>query len=176
MTRMLELILEHDINADEVEQVKVGTNHNMPNALIHHRPTDELQAKFSMEFCMAILLLRRRGGLAEFTDEVVNSPEVQEMIRRVEFGVHPEAEAAGYDKMATIIDIRLRDGRTISGSADFGKGSPANPMSYDEVAEKFAGCAAFANWDAGRAERIVEMVRDLESLDSVRDLTKLLTA
>ena len=174
MTRMMELILEHDIRADEVEQVNVGTNHNMPNALIHHRPTDELQAKFSMEFCMAILLLRRRGGLAEFTDEVVNSPEAQEMIRRVEFGVHPEAEAAGYDKMTTIIDIRLRDGRTISGRADFGKGSPANPMSYDEVAEKFAGCAAFAGWDAGRAAQVVETVRDLESLESVRELTALL--
>ena len=174
MTRMMELILEHDIHADEVEQVKVGTNHNMPNALIHHRPADELQAKFSMEFCMAILLLRRRGGLAEFTDEVVNSPDVQEMIRRVEFGVHPEAEAAGYDKMTTIIDIRLRDGRTISGRADFGKGSPANPMSYDEVAEKFAGCAAFAGWDEGRAAQVVEIVRDLESLESVRELTGLL--
>lgn len=174
MTRMMELILEHDIRADEVEQVNVGTNHNMPNALIHHRPTDELQAKFSMEFCMAILLLRRRGGLAEFTDEVVNRPDVQEMIRRVEFGVHPEAEAAGYDKMTTIIDIRLRDGRTISGRADFGKGSPANPMSYDEVAEKFTGCAEFAGWDRDRAAQVVETVRDLESLESVRELTALL--
>ena len=174
MTRMMELILEHDIRADEVERVRVGTNHNMPNALIHHRPTDELQAKFSMEFCMAILLLRRRGGLAEFTDEVVNSPDVQEMIRRVEFGVHPEAEAAGYDKMTTIIDIRMRDGRTISGRADFGKGSPANPMSYDEVAEKFGGCADFAGWNRNRAAQVVEMVRNLESLDSVRELTALL--
>ena len=174
MTRMMELILEHDIHADEVEQVRVGTNHNMPNALIHHRPTDELQAKFSMEFCMAILLLGRRGGLAEFTDEVVNRPDVQEMIRRVEFGVHPEAEAAGYDKMTTIIDIMLRDGRTISGRADFGKGSPANPMSYDEVANKFAGCAAFAGWNEGRAAQVVEIVRNLESTESVRDLTALI--
>jgi 2-methylcitrate dehydratase PrpD len=70
----------------------------MPNALIHHRPTTELQAKFSMEFCMAILLLERKGGLNEFTDEIVNRPDVQAMIQKVEFGVHPEAEAAGYDK------------------------------------------------------------------------------
>ena len=146
----------------------------MPNALIHHRPTDELQAKFSMEFCMAILLLERRGGLAEFTDDVVNRADVQEMIRRVDFGTHPEAEVAGYDKMTTIIDIHLRDGRTVSGRADFGKGSPANPMSYDDVADKFRGCAAFANWDTERAEQIVEMVRGLESLDAVRDLTRLL--
>ena len=174
MTKMLELILEHDIRPQDVERVSVGTNHNMPNALIHHRPTDELQAKFSMEFCMAVLLLERQGGLAEFTDERVNSAPVQEMIRRIDFGVHPEAETVGYDKMTTVIDIHLRDGRTLSGSADFGKGSPANPMSYDEVADKFRGCAAFARWDEDRAERIVEAVRRLERLDSVRELTRLL--
>jgi 2-methylcitrate dehydratase PrpD len=174
MTKMIELIRENDIQPDQVDRIDVGTNHNMPNALIHHRPTDELQAKFSMEFCMAILVLRRCGGLPEFTDEVVNRPEVQEMIGRVRFGVHPEAEAAGYDKMTTLIDVHLKDGRTISGRADFGKGSPPNPMSYDEVADKFRECAEFARWNTESAERTIEMVRELETLDSVRHLTRLL--
>jgi len=174
MTKMLELVLEHDIQPGNVEKVDVGTNHNMPNALIHHRPTDELQAKFSMEFCMAILLLERRGALPEFTDEVVNSSDVKSMISRINFGVHPEAEAAGYDKMTTIIDIHMKDGEVISGRADFGKGSPANPMSYDEVADKFRGCAEFAEWDKGKTEQIIETVRTLEQLKSVRELTSLL--
>jgi 2-methylcitrate dehydratase PrpD len=174
MTKMLELVLEHDIQPGDVEKVDVGTNHNMPNALIHHRPTDELQAKFSMEFCMAILLLERRGALPEFTDAVVNSSDVKSMINRINFGVHPEAEAAGYDKMTTIIDIHMKDGEVISGRADFGKGSPANPMSYDEVADKFRGCAEFAEWDKGKTEQIIETVRTLEQLKSVRELTSLL--
>ena len=174
MTKMLELVLEHDIQPGDVEKVDVGTNHNMPNALIHHRPTDELQAKFSMEFCMAILLLERRGALPEFTDEVVNSSDVKSMISRINFGVHPEAEAAGYDKMTTIIDIHMKDGQIISGRADFGKGSPANPMSYDEVADKFRGCAEFAKWDKGKTEQIIETVWTLEQLKSVRELTSLL--
>ena len=44
------------------------------------------------------------------------------MIRKVEFGVHPEAEAAGYDKMTTILEIKLKDGRTISGAPTSAKG------------------------------------------------------
>ena len=175
MTKMLELIFAHNIQPDDVERVDVGTNHNMPNALIHHRPTDELQAKFSMEFCMAILLLKRRGALPEFTNTVVNSASVQDMIGRVHFSVHPEAEAAGYDKMTTIIDIQLKDGQTISGRADFGKGSPTNPMSYDEVADKFRGCAEFAEWDVAQTEQIIETVKTLEKLESVRELTGLLS-
>ncbi len=175
MTLMLSLIKQHDIRPNQVERVKVGTNQNMPNALIHHRPTTELQAKFSMEFCMAILLLERKAGLPEFTDEIVNRPDVQAMIQKVDFGVHPEAEAAGYDKMTTIIEITLTNGQRISGRADFGKGSPANPMSYEEVAGKFRECAAFSRWPSDKAERVIDMVRRLEDLSNVKELTALLS-
>jgi len=175
MTTMLALIRKHDIKPEQVVSVKVGTNQNMPNALIHHRPTTELQAKFSMEFCMAILLLERKGGLNEFTDEIVNRPDVRAMIRKVDFGVHPEAEAAGYDKMTTILEITLTDGRVIRDRADFGKGSPANPMSYDEVADKFRECAAYSRWPKTKAEQVVEMVRHLEEVRRVRELTTLLS-
>ena len=173
MTELLRLIRKNDIQAEQVESVAVGTNKNMPNALIHHHPTDALQAKFSMEFCMAALLLYGKAGLTEFSDEVVQRPEVQAMIRRVHFGVNPEAEAAGYNKMTTILEIKLKDGRTISGRADFAKGSPADPMSFDDVAAKFQDCAAFAKWPKQKADRVVEVVRKLESLANVRDLTTL---
>ena len=171
MTEMLRLIKENNIRAEDVERVRVGTNSNMPNALIHHRPKDELQAKFSMEFCMAILLLDRRAGLNEFTDAAVEREDVKAMIEKVDFVIDDEAEAAGYHLMTTIIDIHLKDGRRISGRADFGKGSPAFPMSYDEVAGKFRENAEFAGMARKRADEIVELVRGLEDLRSLDDLT-----
>jgi 2-methylcitrate dehydratase PrpD len=167
MTEMLRIIREHGIKAEDVVRVRVGTNHNMPNALIHHRPRNELQAKFSMEFCMAILLIEGRAGLAEFTDETVHRDDVRAMIEKVDFVLDDEAEAAGYDKMTTIIDISLKDGRKVSGQADFGKGSPANPMSYDEVAEKFRETAGFGGLARNRIEDVIAMVRDLETLGSI---------
>jgi 2-methylcitrate dehydratase PrpD len=176
MTEMRKLIAKHDIKPGDVVSVRVGTNQNMPNALIHHRPTNELQAKFSMEFCIAILLVDRKAGLAEFNDATVNRADVKAMIERIDFGVHPEAEAAGYDKMTTIIEITLKDGRRIEGRADFGKGSPANPMSFDEVAEKFLDCAAFSGHPADRARAVVGKVRDLENVTEMGEVTALLTA
>jgi 2-methylcitrate dehydratase PrpD len=167
------LIAKHGIRADHVERVDVGTNKNMPNALIHHHPTDGLQAKFSMEYCMAALLVFGRAGLREFTDEVVNRPDVQSMVERVRFGVHPEAEAAGYNKMTTIIDIHLKDGSTVSGRADFGKGSPADPLSYADVAAKFRDCAEFAQWPDARAKAVIAAVRALEDVQNVATLTAL---
>ena len=175
MGLMLALVRDNDIQPAQVAKVKVGTNRHMPNALIHHRPTNELQAKFSMEFCMAILLLESKAGLAEFTDEVVNRRDVRRMIEKVEFGVHPTAEAAGYEKMTTLIDIELTDGRTVSGRADFGKGSPANPMSDEELADKFRGCAEWGGLPKPNAEKVVNLVFALEKVKSVRELTRLLT-
>ena len=174
MGLMLDLIRKHDIRPAQVVKVKVGTNRHMPNALIHHRPKNELQAKFSMEFCMAILLLERRAGLAEFTDKIVNRADVRKMIGKVEFGVHPEAEAAGYEKMTTIIEIELSDGRKIGGRADFGKGSPANPMSDEELSAKFRECAAWGGLPKANAGKLIALVFGLEKVKSVRELTRLL--
>ena len=72
------------------------------------------------------------------------------------------------------VDVVLEDGRTVSGMADFGKGSPANPMSYDEVAGKFLECAEFARWDMGRARDVVGMVAEFETLPDIRGLMALL--
>jgi 2-methylcitrate dehydratase PrpD len=171
---MMELIMLHGIRAKHVKRVSVGTNHNMPNALIHHQPKNELQAKFSMEFCMAILILERKAGLEQFTDEVVNRPDVQAMIAKVNFGVHPDAEAAGFDKMTTIIEIEMNDGQVFKGQADFGKGSPANPMSDDELSEKFRQCAAWGGLDGATTKKVLDIVWKIEELKDVNELTKLL--
>ena len=88
--------------------------------------------------------------------------------------MHPEAEAAGYEKMTTIIDIELTDGRKIGGRADFGKGSPANPMSDDELADKFRECAAWGKLPKANAEKVIDLVFNLEKLKSIRELTRLL--
>ena len=102
---------------------------------------------------------------------MVNRVDVQEMIGKVDFVVDDRAEAAGYHKMTTYIEIETVDGRTVSGVADFGKGSPSNPMTYNEVGAKFLECAEFAGWDKARAERIVSMVAEFETLPSLDSLT-----
>lgn len=176
MDEMMRLIRQNNITAGEVESVDVGTNSRCYNTLIRHDPQTGLEAKFSMEFCLAILLLERKAGLGEFTDAVVRRPDVQAMIRRVHYHVSPVAEAAGYNKMTTILDVHLKDGRTISGRADFARGSPQHPMSYDDVADKFRGCADFAHWPKQKTEKIIAAVRTLESVPNVGALTPLLSA
>src|SRR6266481_5180309 len=171
MTELMRLIEANNIQADQVEKVDCGANHNMTTTLLHHQPKTGLEAKFSMEFCLAILLLERKAGLGEFSDKVVQGADVQEMIRKINFYVDPQAESAGFDKMMSFLKIHLRDGRVITGRADFAKGSPANPMSFDEAATKFRGCAEFAAWPIHKAGSLITYVK---TLDSARDLRALL--
>jgi 2-methylcitrate dehydratase PrpD len=179
MDAMLRLIEQNNIQAADVEKVEVGGNQSNYNTLFQHRPTTGLRAKFSMEFAMAILLLDRKATLATFTDAVVQRPDVQDMIRRVRYYVDPE-----FDKLASqgaslqaelveqsILKIYRKDGRLISGPTQPAKGSPENPMSYEEVADKFRGNAEFAKWPSQKAESVIEQVKSLETAPDMSRLT-----
>src|SRR5215510_1149610 len=175
MGEMLRLAKEHNINPANVEKVDMGGNSGMMSALIQHRPENSLQGKFSMEFCMAILLLDRKAGLTEFTDPVVQRPDVQQLLRRVNFYVDPEAEKAGLNKMTSIIKIHMKDGKTIAGRAEFAKGHPANPMSYEDEADKFRGCAQFAKWPSAKTDSLIQLVRTLDKAPDVSRFSAALT-
>ena len=71
--------------------------------------------------------------------------------------------------------IYLKNGKRISGRGDFGKGSPAIPMTYDEVADKFLGCTEFAKWSSIKSKKIIDTVRNLEKDKDIRILGKLLS-
>ena len=177
MTKMLELIREHDITADQVSGVRLKTGRGIYETLFHHRPSRALEAKFSLEFCLATLLLERNLGLAHIRDDFVGRSDVQELIGLVDYSPFSEAEAQAGDHtlVTSFVEINLKDGRGVSGRIDYGKGSKANPMSDDEVVEKFRLCADYADLPGDRVDGVIEMVKHLEELADIRDLTALLT-
>ncbi|MEX2450878.1 MAG: MmgE/PrpD family protein [Rhodospirillales bacterium] len=177
MTKILELIAEHGVTADQVETIWVRSHKGVYETLLHHRPKTGLQAKFSIEFCLSILLLNGKAGLAEFTDAVVNRPDVQAMIERVDYAAYPEEEARAndYSSVTTILKLILKDGRELGARADVPKGSTDLPMSYDEVGDKIRDCAAAAKWPLKKADALIENVARLETLENVTPITRALS-
>jgi len=128
-----------------------------------------------MEFCLAILLLQRKADLGDFSEKVVQRPDVQEMIARINFYVDPEAESAGFDKMTSILKIHLKNGKIIAGQAAFAKGSPSNPMTSGRGRRKIPRLRRYAGWPSAKIEKIIAFVRSMESALRYQRLDPLLS-
>ena len=72
------------------------------------------------------------------------------------------------------IKIEMNDGKVISGRADFGKGSPSNPMSDAELSEKFLQCAGWGGLNNEQAQAVLDRVWKIETISDVTELTRLL--
>ncbi|TAJ94839.1 MmgE/PrpD family protein [bacterium] len=168
---ILDLVKTHDLHAEEIESMEVGTNSNVPNALIYPMPKTALEGKFSIPFCMAIGVLERKAGIAQFTDRKVREPKVVEFMKRVTLCVDQELEALGYDQVRSRIRIKLKDGRTIEGRADVARGHPLKPMSWAEIGEKFRDCANLV-LSRKNTEDAVELVANLDKQRSILPLIR----
>ncbi|MBI2999460.1 MAG: MmgE/PrpD family protein, partial [Deltaproteobacteria bacterium] len=168
---ILDLVQSNDLHADDIESIEVGTNSNVPNALIYPMPKTALEGKFSIPFCMAIGVLERKAGIAQFSDRKARDPKVVALMRRVTLTVDPELEALGYDQVRSRIRIKLKEGRTIEGRADVARGHPLKPMSWAEIGEKFRDCARLV-LPRRNTEEAIESVGNLERMRSILPLIK----
>jgi len=168
---ILELVKKHDLHADNIETIEVGTNSNVPNALIYPMPKTSLEGKFSIPFCMAIGVLERKAGIAQFTDRKVREAKVVELMKRVTLYVDQELEALGYDQVRSRIRIKLKGGKTIEGRADVAKGHPLKPMSWGDIGEKFRDCASLV-LSRKNMEDAIEFVANLDRQRSMLPLIR----
>jgi 2-methylcitrate dehydratase PrpD len=171
---LLELVSANNVRPDDVERVDVGVNSNVPNALIYSHPTTALEAKFSLQFQMAIGVLDRAAGLAQFTDDKVREPRTQALMKRVFVHVDPEIEALGFNEMRMNVEIVLKDGQRFSGRADKATGHPQKPMSREDVKAKFRECARLVLKE-GQANELLSRLEGIESLKDISLLTPYLS-
>lgn len=179
MDAMRTLVTEHDVRPEQVDHVKVATGSNVlpPKGPLRYRKAQTaLQGKFCVPFQMASMIVRRKAGVMEFTDEFVQSPVVQEMMDRIEPVIDPEIDAAGMDKLIFVIEMHLKDGSVLRGkSLEHYHGGPKNPFTREELAGKFNDCVQQVI-DPNQARKLFETIESLERLKSVRTLTRLATS
>lgn len=170
---ILDLVMQHDLQPKDIESIDVGTNSNVPNALIYPMPKTALEGKFSIPFCMAIAVLERKAGIAQFKDRKVRDKKVVSLMKRVTLYVDDELEALGYDQVRSRVRIKLKDGRVIEGRYDVARGHPEKPMSWAELGEKFRDCASLV-LSRKNTEEAIQLVGRLEQLRSIAPLIRAL--
>jgi 2-methylcitrate dehydratase PrpD len=166
------LVAEHDLGPSEIERVVVTLDEAASEMLIHADPADELQAKFSIEFCLAAVLREGDAGVAEFDDEYVTAPATREAMALVERAFESDLFGGGFAGYGARVTVETAGGETHVAEERRAPGSPSSPLPEERWTAKFHECAAPV-LDREAAERVASLTADLEGLD---DLTPLLAA
>ncbi|NND49889.1 MAG: MmgE/PrpD family protein, partial [Rhizobiales bacterium] len=176
----MELATENDINPADVEEICCRTHYLIPETVFHENPQTGLEGKTSISYAVSRALIDRRMGLAQFTDEKVQDPQVRQLMKKVRVEVLPEysKDGGGLEVNAiaapAIVEITLSDGRTLSRRVEYYRGDPNRPLSPDDVAGKFRDCAGMV-LASERTENVLDLMINLESLKDTNELVTLLT-
>ena len=175
MDAMLKVVVDHDLKPEQIKAVRLRAGNNILEPLRYTTAKTELEAKFSVPFLMSAIILRRRAGLREFTDEFVTSAPVQQMMPRVT-AVHDETiEKQGFDKIRSVVEVDLLDGRKLVQPADERyRGGPANPFTREELLAKFEDCSQLVLSPA-QIQRAFTTIESVETLGHVRQLVQVLS-
>jgi 2-methylcitrate dehydratase PrpD len=168
-----ELRQRHRLRPADIAEVTVGVHASVPNILIHHDPRTGLEAKFSGEFAAAAALVDERLGIQTFTDEKAQDPAIRALLPRVRVTVDPEIPGDLERHMWSRVRVRLADGRTVEIGPREVPGHPSNPLSADQLREKFEECAALA-LPHDRVQTVREIVETLDTCPDLRSFTAIL--
>jgi 2-methylcitrate dehydratase PrpD len=155
------------IDPDEIEEIVVtvpeaGVSLVLEPAESKVAPRTDYEGKFSLQYSTAAMLVHGRVGLATYTPDALADDRVLGLARKVryeikEYASYPAAFPGG-------VRIVLGDGDTLDADLPYQLGAPENPMSAEQVREKFRENAALAG---GSFESLEEAVLDLDHRDDL---------
>src|SRR3989449_6668845 len=168
----LRLREQHRIRPEQIAQIRCRTAEGPLPRLweplaAKQKPPNGYAAKFSLPYLLAVILVKGRAGLAEFTDEAAGDEAVLGVASRVSYEVDPSIDYPR--QFIGHVAIRLDDGRLLEERQDRPRGGPDLPMTWEEMEAKFRGNATLAVSEA-RASRVVEAVARLDRLERLAPL------
>jgi len=170
---VVELQAKHQLKMSDIKQIECEVSFMYPRTLIHSNPSNGLQGKTSLQYCVAAAFLDGRPNLKSFSDESVNRAEAKHLIERIKVVVPqhlseevPSVRKAPFEQPVTV-RVQTNSGQSYSETVQFHKGSPENPATQANLRDKFND--AVAAWMApSQAVRILNLAHDDHGL--VKDL------
>jgi 2-methylcitrate dehydratase PrpD len=166
MDGLLALREAHGFAAHEVAAIHVRAPVTHFNNLMYTDPSDALQARFSLEYALACLLVTGNCTLADFTEAAAARPDLQALYPRIHR--HPVDKAEG--EFPTEVEAILKDGRAFEAAISWPAGSLAAPFTPAQLWAKFTGCTA-PILPPGRARALRAALEALPDLPSIAPLS-----
>jgi 2-methylcitrate dehydratase PrpD len=165
-----ELLHQSLFKADDVAHMTIRLSHQGANVVNNRNVPD-----ICMQHLAAIMVLDRGATFAAVHDhDRMHHPKVLELRARIELLGDDDLDRVMPSRQG-IVEIALRDGRTLRHHTKDLRGSPENPMDRGEIDEKCVPLIAMALGEK-RAKALVEAMWALDDVRNVRELRPLLVA
>lgn len=154
------IIKENGIRADGVEAIEARVYAKALAVAGKADPRNLEEAKFSIHFCLAYMLLHGKIPFTGISAEDVFREDIRAVMAKVSLAEDPEMTAGFPDARPCRITVAMKDGRRFTAENRFRRGDPESPMSFDEIADKFRelGAAVFSH---AKREAIISTVRNM---------------
>jgi 2-methylcitrate dehydratase PrpD len=182
MYAAVELCRELQATPDEIERIDVGLNADAYYTVCvpperRYRPQTIFDIQFSAPWTVAVMAAHGDFFLDDLTPAALEDETVAALVKRVSCRIDDEIERRSVGRISpAIVELTLRDGRRALKCVDYVKGHPLDPMTLDDVFDKFRRCLPYAacTKDPGKAESAMDMLAELEQVPDVRELVALL--
>jgi 2-methylcitrate dehydratase PrpD len=158
-----------DYRPDEIELIEGQIHELADQILIHRHPQTGLEAKFSAEACVALALLDQKVDMNSFADDKIKSNEFREMMGRVKRQIASENQEGPEEFGPARVRVVLKNGKALEASVKKAKGNPENPMSPEEIQEKYRACCVDVLPETG-IEKSISLLQSLEDLEKLSKL------
>ncbi len=160
---------------DEIAKIRIGVSAYAVKNNGAVAPPDIMGAQYSFPYCAALALTADPTDPAMYTEQAINDPARRELACRVELYVDAEMEAAYPKHYGSRVEVELADGKRLQSFVKDPHGMPADPVTDAERIAKFSRLAAPV-LPENTAGETIRMLRAVETLASVRELSPLLRA
>jgi 2-methylcitrate dehydratase PrpD len=170
---MLDLTRECRFVPEEVSEIVVGGYEKIVKMHDIYEPATSMAAQFSMPYVLTVALMKRGLGVEDFDDGAIRDPRVLALARKVRLELDPEVMPFFPAHEPGKVTVELTNGKRYSKTVICSKGTPENPMSAPELEAKFLSFASRVI-SRDRAQAAAELVRGLDKLESIGELSSLL--
>jgi 2-methylcitrate dehydratase PrpD len=171
---MLDLVRRHDLRPADVARIESWTH---PRRLEHtNRPDPQsgLEAKFSVQYCLARALTDRTIRIEDFEGDAWRDPAVRAVLPRVHAAAYTTAQFPADNHFGAEVKVTTTDGKAVSGRIDEALGrTSGNPLPAERLREKFDNCVARA-LPRSRASALADMIERLDGVADMRSFSALL--
>jgi aconitate decarboxylase len=163
---LLDLLAHEHFTADDVESIEIhATSATVAHVGWAYVPESVTTAQMNLPYIAAVVLTDGAAFIDQFAEGRIRDPQLVELSRRVSVVADPHLDARGASyRHATRVEVRLRDGRILSGARDAARGSESLPLAEHEVRSKYRSLASTA-LEPSRVARVEELVDCLENSD-----------